>query len=573
MNNLLLTFASRLRFALEAFSELLARLWKRSFYFYLAGIFSVFAVLDATVLHVTSEMRTAAFDAMVRYRIAPPQPDPDIVIVDINEASLAALSKDYGRWPWPRQVLGEFLENIEKQQPKAVVFDILFSDADVFNPDSDAYFNAAIASANNVFFPMLRLDPESDELSQIKASQIPGVMPMHDEEPEPDATMGIILPHFQAAIDSGRVGTHNVSLDSDGVVRNYPVYIAGYGWKIPSLPARMGREYGWPEPSTEYMLLNWRGKPFSYKYVSFSDVYTDMGSKEKKRPQDEFKGKIVLIGSTAAGLYDLRATPMARMHPGVEVLATAIDNNKNGDSLRFPEGRIWYLLITLAIIWGTAWMFYREDGRGNIDKLFGLSQVIMIGFSFASINFTNTYINLAGPVLLGIAYFSLARLYATTTDKALEHSMVRVAATRQGDVQATLLLIRFDTKLNVIPDAMLEKMRLGLKRIGAPQKSVEILSGAQKGLWGLFEKTIAISWAADVDDSDACAAIQADVERVLQSMPSVIGRFVLHVNGATSHIVHQGKLRGGEQAAHGWRVMFAEALIRLDGEGRRNEQI
>ncbi len=557
---------SRYRFALAAFSDLLARKWKQSFYLYLAALFTVFALLDTAFLHITSEMRTAAFDAMVRYRLAPAQPDPDIVIVDIDEKSLAAMSNEYGRWPWPRQVLGEFLENIEKQQPKAVVFDILFSDADVFNPDSDAYFNAAIAGTNNTFFPMLRLDPSSDALSQIKAAQIPGVLPMPDEEPEPDATMGIILPHFQAAIDGGRLGTHNVALDPDGVVRNYPVYIAGYGWKLPSLPARMGREFGWPQPSTELMLLNWRGKPFSYKYVSFADVYLDMGSKQKKRPLDEFKGKIVLIGSTAAGLYDLRATPMARMHPGVEVLATAIDNTKHGDSLRFPEGRIWYLLITLAIIWATAWAFYREEGRGNIDKLFGLSQVILIAFSFASINFTNIYINLAGPVLMGIAYFTLARLYATATSKALEQNMVRVAAARSGDLQATLLLIRFDTGRNVIPDSMLEKIRLGLKRMGAVHKSVEVMSGEQKGLWGLFEKTIAISWVADASDAAAQQAVDADVEALLAGLQPLLSKFLFHVEGAVSHVVHSGNVHGGEEAEKEWRLLLAEALLKWERE-------
>ncbi len=565
MNNFKLILLSRIRFAFAALSDFLAHYWKRSFYLYLAAIFSVFAVLDSAVLHITSEMRTAAFDAMVRYRLFPPKPDPDIVIVDINEASLAALAKEYGRWPWPRQVLGEFVEHLEKQQPKAVVFDILFSDADVFNLDSDAYFDAAIAQTHNTYFPMLRLDPSSDSLSQIKAAQIPAVMPMPDEAQDPDATMGIILPHFQSVLESGRVGTHNVALDSDGVVRSYPVYIAGYGWKLPSLPSRIGRDFGWTEPTTERLLLNWRGKPFSYKYVSFSDVFLDMGSKNKQRALDEFKDKIVIIGSTAPNLFDLRATPMARMHPGVEVLATAIDNTKRGDSLRFPEGRIWYLLITLAIIWGTAWAFYSEDGRRNIDKLFGLSQIILIGFSFASINFSNVYINLAGPVMLGIAYFTLARLYATATGKALEQNMVRAASTRSGDLQATLLLISFDTKRNVIPQGVLENIRLGLKRIGTAHKSVEVMNGEQKGLWGLFEKTIAISWVADATDEDAQQTIQRDVEQVLAGLNPLVGKFLFHIEGAVSHVLHQGKVQGGEQAAEGWRVLFAEAIIKWEG--------
>jgi hypothetical protein len=403
-------------------------------------------------------------------------------------------------------------------------------------------------------------------LSQIKAAQIPGVMPMPDEEQEPDATMSIILPHFQSALTGGRLGTHNVVLDNDGVVRSYPVFIAGYGWKLPSLPARIGREFGWTEPSTEHMLLNWRGKPFSYQYFDFADVYQDMISKNKRRAQDEFKGKIVLIGSTAAGLFDLRATPMARMHPGVEVLATAIDNYKHSDSLRFPEGRIWYLIITLSIIWLTAWAFYREEGRGNIDKLFGLSQIILIAFSFASINFSNTYINLAGPVMLGILYFTSARLYATATHKALEQNMVRSATASTGDLHATLVLICLDTKRNVIPQGMLEKIRIGLRRTGSANKSVEVVSGVQKGLWGLFEKTIAISWVAEAQDIAAQQAILDDVEKVLSGLQPVLGKYLLHIEGAESHVVHQGKVQGGVHAADGWRELFAEALLKWGKE-------
>ena len=119
--------------------------------------FTVLALADASFLHVTANMRQVALDTMMRHRIIVPRADPDIVIVDINEASLAALGKEYGRWPWPRQVLGEFLEQIEKQQPKAVVFDILFSDADVYNPDSDAYFDAAIAAKLTPMLPAMSL--------------------------------------------------------------------------------------------------------------------------------------------------------------------------------------------------------------------------------------------------------------------------------------------------------------------------------------------------------------------------------------------------------------------------------
>lgn len=92
-----LVVINRIRQMLAGFYAFLAQHWKKSFYLYLAALFTVFAIADTAVLHLTEGMRQGAFDAMVRYRIRAPKPDPDIVIVDINEASLAAMAKDYGR--------------------------------------------------------------------------------------------------------------------------------------------------------------------------------------------------------------------------------------------------------------------------------------------------------------------------------------------------------------------------------------------------------------------------------------------------------------------------------------------
>jgi CHASE2 domain-containing sensor protein len=558
------------RRVMAALSTLLARRWKHGFYLYLAVLFTLLAVADTAFFHVTTNMRQAAFDAMVRYRIVVPKADPDIVIVDINEASLAAMAKDFGRWPWPRQVLGEFLENVEKQQPKAVVFDILFSDADVYNPDSDAAFNTAIAGTNNTFFPMLRLDPSSDALSELKASMIPGVTPLPDEsgsgEARPDATLAMVLPHFQAALEGGRLGLHNIYPDADGTARQYLVYRDDHGWKLPSLPTRMAQELGWAEPAAQRVLLNWRGKPFSYPYVSFSDVFADFSNKDKKRPQDEFKDKIVIIGSTAPSLFDIKPTPMGRMHPGVEVLATAIDNFKHGDYLRFPEARILYLILSLAMIWLTAWGFYSGAGRGKIDRLFGASQFILIGVSYASINFTNTYINLSGPVTVGLAYFSLARIYASATSKALEHSMVRASFERTGELQATLLLIRLDVTKNILNDAVLERIRYALEKAGSETKSAEVMKGEQKGLWDVFARTFAVSWVAE--DPEGESRIAQDIPRVLAALPPLLERYLAYAEESPTWFVHRGRITGGASARAEWRVLFAEALLRWEEQPR-----
>lgn len=557
---------NRLRLVRARVTHWLAQNWGQKFYVYLAAAFTVFALLDTALLHLTSEVRTEAFDAMVSHRVVPTPADPDIVILDIDEVSLASMSNDFGRWPWPREVIGKFVEQVEKQQPRAVVFDIMYSDPDVLNLDSDAYFNAVIARTKNTYFPMLMVDTSRDENGAIDIAQIASATPLQDDNFVPDAKINVVLPYFAAVRESGRYGTQNVQLDSDGVVRAYPVYLEASGWKIPSLPSRIAMDLGWKAPATQQMLLNWRGEPHSYQYLSFAEVFRDMLSEQPQRRKDEFKNKIIIIGSTAPNLFNKHATPMAAAHPGVEVLATALDNYKNNNSLRFPEARGWYLLVTLLIVWVTAWAYYRRTGRGTIDKLFGLSQGLLLVLAFASINFGNTFINLAGPLMIGIAYFSVARLYATATSKVLEQNMVRATTVSEKALHATLLMIRFDARKNVVSESMLEKLCDDLRELGEIETSVEAISGMQKGLWGLLEKTVAMSWIADAEDAGAQQAIRDDVQRVIAGLPRLLKRTVLDADDAASHVVHQGDIAGGERAEHGWRRIYAEAMLKWNAQ-------
>jgi len=68
-----------------------------------------------------------------------------------------------------------------------------------------------------------------------------------------------------------------------------------------------------------------RGPSSGYHHVSFADVYEDFGRQQHQRPPNEFKDKIVIVGTAASGLQDLRVTPLSHTYPGVEILATAID--------------------------------------------------------------------------------------------------------------------------------------------------------------------------------------------------------------------------------------------------------
>ncbi|MBI5695473.1 MAG: CHASE2 domain-containing protein [Nitrospirae bacterium] len=538
---------------------------KASFYLYLAALFTVVIIADSFVFNVTAKMRQSSFDLMIKNRLVVRPPDPDIVIVDINEASLAAMAVDYGRWPWPRQVMGEFLEQVEGQRPRAVVFDILFSDPDVYNPDSDAYFNEAVAATDNTFCPYLRLDPKDDRLSEVLPGQIPGVQPAPCQTGS-GSPVAVVLPFFEAGMTSGRLGTHNIYPDMDGVTRKYTVRRDEGGWLFPSLPARVVEWLGVPVPEREDVLLNWRGKPFTYHYVSFSDVFFDLGRKERTRSQDEFTGKIVIIGSTAAGLFDVKPTPMDRMFPGVEILATATDNLKNGDYLREPDMRLVNFALALLIVWATAFAFYRNAGQETLDRLFGASQFLLIGVSYASINLMTAYVNLTGPVMIGVAYFSAARIYASAARKILEESAVASSVASEGHLYAALILVRPGAGQDAAGDKAVSRMRRGLAKRLTQARSVETLKGAQKGIWGLFEGVIVVSWTCPADDEAARARITDEAKAVEEEAT----RLWLAAGGradALTFSFHESGIHGGDRAREGWASLFGDALKHTRGPG------
>lgn len=550
------------------------RLWltigkrlKANFYIYLAIIFTFVVFADSFVFNRTAKMKQASFDLMIKRRMIVGKPDPDIVIVDINEASLAAMAKDYGRWPWPRQVMGEFLEQIEKQHPRAVVFDILFSDPDVYNPDSDAYFNDAVNKTDNTFFPVLRLDPQDDHLSSILPEQIPGTSPVPGEAME-GKPVAVVLPFFEAAIKGGRLGLHNIYPDSDGVARQYIVHRKDYGWLIPSLPSRVVTWLGMKLPDRDDILINWRGKPFTYHYAGFADVFWDMTSKDHKRPQNEFTGKIVIIGSTAAGLFDVKPTPMDSLFPGVEILATAIDNLKHDDYLRVPDTKLFNLLLALLIIWATAIAFFKNVGQDRFASIFGASQFLLIGISYASINLMTTYINLTGPVMLGIAHFTCAKIYSFAAGKVLEKSAVMSSVASEGELYAALMLVKVSEGLEASGEKAVAVMRRSLGKHGIQATNVETLKGAQKGIWGLFEGTIAVSWTCGFDDEEKKRLIMEEVKKV-EEAAAELRQTGDEKPGVMSVLFHEGRIDGGEQARAGWILLFGEALTRLNEAGRR----
>ncbi|MCB4811442.1 CHASE2 domain-containing protein [Methylovorus menthalis] len=553
----------RLKLLMGQWLANVTRRLRNNFYIYLAALLTVFVLLDAGLFHVGENMRQKAFDFMVRSRVLAPAPDKDIVIVDVNEASLAAMAKEYGRWPWPRQVFGEFLESIEAQHPKAVIFDILFSDADVYNPDSDTYFNDVISGTDNTFFPFLRLPESSDKLSQVKPSMIAGISESQPSQGDMQATIAVVLPHFDAALNSGRLGTHNIYPDKDGIVREYQLYQDDYGWRLPSLPMTVGGKLGYTLPPDQNILLNWRGKPFSYQYVSFSDVMQDMGSKDKKRPQNEFTDKIVIIGSTAPSLFDLKATAMAKAHPGVEILATAIDNVKHQDYLKVWRGATPYILISLLLIWLTTLAFYLNADRDRFNKLFSFSQIGLLVLSYIGINLSNFYLDFTGPITWALFYFSIAKIYALATDRALQRWLAYGVKEGASDTHVLIMpiLVESDEPLG---DSIMKKLKRQIELTSRTPSSVDILKGVQSGIWGLFGELTVVSWTFAEGRQEYASEAHKDAQLIASQLPRILASLEVPGKLKPIHTLYENRLNAKMPLGRQWRSAFAAALLQLE---------
>lgn len=353
-----------------------------------AFLLAALALLELGLLQLGSGLEHRLSDAFVRSQAARLQPDPDIVIVDIDDASLARLQDDYGRWPWPRAIYAEMLPGLLAQQPAAVVFDLSFAERDIDRPDSDAALVEALRGQARVYVPSLRLPPKNDARGVLLSDFGPPMGARRGASASDDAR-AMLQPPLVLPPEAWRTGLMNFQDETDGVGRAYLLRMDVRGWEFPSLPARVAADLGWKLPGGESLLLHWRGSAEAgYRHISFADLHADLMRRERQRPAEEFRGRIVIIGSAASALHDLRVTPLDNRYPGVEILATAFDNLKNGRSMQRPPA--WAAPALALLLIALLWLAFRLRGHA-----------LAVGMGFAAVT----------AALLWGAYAAVPRLW------------------------------------------------------------------------------------------------------------------------------------------------------------------
>ena len=421
----------------QGFSTLSAILVRRR-WLALGLLFALLAVLDFSLTGLGRIIDQRGGDVLLALNAAERPQSDGVVIVDIDQHSLEAMNDLAGSWPWPRSVHGELLDHIAAQQPRAVAFDILFNELDVYRPEQDTAFADAVARHPEAWLAMtLNGDGDGAWVSHMPAA----VAARPVTRPPRDARIPLMLPlavisHPEAM----RGGLINFTPDSDNVGRHHALYGEAKGWRFPSLAARIMESLGRPLPAQHTVLLNWRK---SWRHVSYADIYLDSLRQHPQRPKDEFRGKIVVIGTAAPGLMDLRLTPLGSTYPGVEILATAIDNLDRGDWLREPP-RTAVLPLALALIALVGFGFSRGISANRLSYGLIAITVIAVAASWLALR-GGTFVPVFSALAFGwlfylaasaIAYLDERRVRLRTSGMFKRFLDPRVVATliERGDV-------------------------------------------------------------------------------------------------------------------------------------------
>lgn len=383
----------------------------------------VLALADVSLFHIFHRFDYRFNDRLLQTIAEQRVPTDKIVIIDIDEKSLEQMAATHGRYPWPRSVHAELIEGIERQKPQAVLFDIIFADPDLQHPEDDAYLAEVAGQYNNLFFPYVRLQSESKgegiALDNYGAS-LGFIEPLSTRTGDSAA---LLLPYLALELN-GRLGAINFIEDRDGVGRRYPLYLQEGGWRLPSIINKVAEYLGYTIPDAESLLLNWQGPVLSYSRLSYTDLYEDLLRENPLRTANEFTDKIVIVGSTATGMHDLRVTPMGSLHPAIEIIATAIDNLRNGDHIVEVHWLTPFLITLLSI--GGLWLLFMTGSTpllvGGITLLWTFVLMVV------------EYLWLGQQVLIPVIstlifiwlYYALAALYAFRSEQRAREQSIQI---------------------------------------------------------------------------------------------------------------------------------------------------
>lgn len=333
---------------------------------------------------------------------------PAIAYIEIAEDSIQSI----GRWPWPRQYHAVMTHLLTQWKAKAIVFDVLFSEPST--ELDDGALKEALQKSGQVYLPAV-LEQRGNEKIWIHS-----------------------LPDFERSAKG--IGHINIQPDRDGTLRRIRPYMEYGGEVYPHLALRVAYDFmGAPERISDWkdkdeLLVNWAGRwDKTFKHYSFVDLIKSFEAAEHGRPPlippGEIEGKICLIGLTAFGHSDIKASPTEPAYPGVGIHANVINNILMNEMIHSASFKLNALcLIAVGLFASFLFVIFRTV-RGLVSGLLiGFVWTFIAYFAFSHYRI---WIYAVQPLVLILSLYVFSTVYVLILSKREGLRLFRLA-TRDG---------------------------------------------------------------------------------------------------------------------------------------------
>jgi hypothetical protein len=220
------------------------------------------------------------------------------------------------------------------------------------------------------------------------------------------------------------------------------------------------------------------------------------------------------------------------------------------------------VLLSLLLIWLTTLALYMDLDRDKLNRIFSSSQIGLLVISYIGINLTDTYIDLSGPVFWAVMYFSVAKVYALATDRALQRWLAFGKKAGAGGTQVLIMPVLVES-VEPLGDKLLKKLKRQMERSSRAPHNVDILKGSQNGIWGLFGDMVIVSWTYAGTNEEYAEQAKQDADRLAGQLSAILKRVGLPGDTQVHYAIHEGGLAGDKPLADQWRSLFAEAVLKL----------
>ena len=355
------------------------------------------------------------------------KPSDTIVIAAIDEKSIEKL----GRWPWGRDTIAQLIMKLSAAGAELIVFDIFMSEKE----EHDPVLAKAVRDASNVLVPLVFFFDRTTGTAYNEALTNSAFHAFKDPENfrryAPIGAKGVLTPVPELMQETMNLGHINMRSDDDGVLRWELTAVEYKGYIYPSLDIQTAAVYlGIPHekivlhategiqlgskrfiPTDEYgrTLIYYYGPSETFEPLSVVDII------EGKIDPQRIQGKIVLIGATALGIYDLRVTPFSEVMAGVEkhanVIASIIDN-------RFLRKAAISLNLIILIISGLLLSFAVGRFKASFSFIItSLITILIIALSYYLFTGRGIWINVAYPVITVLLIFAYGIVYSHAVEE------------------------------------------------------------------------------------------------------------------------------------------------------------